>query len=40
MHTSPPNPREKVLENAPRKLLRKRLRKSPKRMNGDNTSKP
>jgi hypothetical protein len=40
MHTSPPNPEEKVLEIAPRKMPRKRLRKSPKRRNGNNTSKP
>jgi hypothetical protein len=35
----PPNPKEKGLEITPRKSPRERLRKSPKRTNGNNTSK-
>jgi hypothetical protein len=35
----PPNPKEKGLKITPKKIAKKRLRKSPKRTNGNNTSK-
>jgi hypothetical protein len=40
MHTSPTKFQRERPQNFSKKIAKKRLRKSPKRMNGNNISKP